>query len=342
MTELFGVKHPIMLAGMNWVSDPKLVAAVSNAGGLGMLGIGRFRPEEALRHIRETKALTDKPFGINQTLIHPTAKENIAAAIDEKVPVINYGLGRPWFIDQVHQYGGKVIGTVATVKHAIRAEQLGVDILSVTGHEGAGHVGRITTLVLIPLVVNSVKIPLIAAGGFVDGKGLAAALVMGADAISMGTRFVVTKECIIHEHLKELILKATAQDTLYIDRRELPIRALKTKRAESEMRGGVPIIHAISSIFDTKRMLKLSWLQLFSYCEKARRIEGGMGMLGQVRYATDAARWGRVVFNGNEDAGLFSAGQSVGGTKDMPSCQELIERIVAEAKKSLELACQRL
>ena len=157
ITELVGIEHPIMLAGMNWITQPKLVAAVCSAGGLGVLGIARFTPEETRENIRETKALTDRPFGINQTLNVPLAKDNVQVAIEEKVPVINYSLGRPWFIEQVHKYGGKVLGTIATVKHAIWA-----------------------------------KVPLIAAGGFYDGRGLAEALVLGADAVSMGTRFMLT------------------------------------------------------------------------------------------------------------------------------------------------------
>jgi enoyl-[acyl-carrier protein] reductase II len=191
---MLGIQHPIMLAGMNWVTTPKLVSTVCNAGGLGILATAAFSPDETRKKIREIRKLTNKPFGINQVLNGPGAKENIAIAIEEKVPIINYSLGKPLFIDQVHAYGGKVIGTVAIVRHAARAAQSGCDILIVTGHEAAAHGHVATSLVLIPLVASMVKIPLIAAGGFHDGRGLAAALALGADGISMGTRFIVTRE----------------------------------------------------------------------------------------------------------------------------------------------------
>jgi len=149
-----------MLAGMSWITEPKLISAVSNAGGLGILATGPLSPDEARKQIREIRQLTDKPFGINQPLGSPRAQANITVAIEEKVPVINYALGRPWFIDQVHEYGGKVIGTVAMVRHAVRAEQLGCDVLSVTGYEAAAHGADATSLVLIPLVASAVKVPL--------------------------------------------------------------------------------------------------------------------------------------------------------------------------------------
>jgi len=239
ITELLGIKHPIILAGMSWVSEPKLVAAVSNAGGLGILAIGPLSPEEARRQIRKTRQLTDKPFAINAMLITRNAKEIVRVALEERVPVINYSLGRPWFIDEVHAYGGKVIGTIAMVKHAIKAEELGCDALSVTGFEAAAHGADPTSMVLIPLVAESVKIPLIAAGGFFDGRGLAAALVLGAEAISMGTRFMVTKESIVHDKTKKIIVEASELDTIYSDVYDgLPGRVLHSPGAEAILKTG--------------------------------------------------------------------------------------------------------
>jgi enoyl-[acyl-carrier protein] reductase II len=239
ITELLGIKHPIILAGMSWISEPKLVAAVSNAGGLGILAIAPLSPEEARKQIRETRSLTDKPFGINETLYLPNSKEIMQVALEEKVPVINYSLGRPWFIEQVHAYGGKVIGTVATVKHAFRAEQLGCDAITVTGFEAAAHGAEPTSMVLIPLVAESVKIPLIAAGGFFDGRGLAAALVLGAAAISMGTRFIVTKESIVHDKTKQIIVEASELDTIYSNVYDgLPGRVLRSPGSEAILKTG--------------------------------------------------------------------------------------------------------
>ena len=240
---MLGIKHPIMLAGMNWITTPKLVAAVCNAGGLGIFATAASTPEETRKNIREIRNLTDKPFGINQILIGPGAKENIAVAIEEKVPIINYSLGKPWFVDQVHAYGGKVMGTIAIARHAVRAAQLGCDMLVVTGHEAAAHGDVATSMILIPLVASQAKIPLIAAGGFYDGRGLAAALVLGADAISMGTRFIVTQESNVHDNFKKLVTEATEQDTLYGDVFDgLPGQSLKKPRGGSHDEGRFPAL----------------------------------------------------------------------------------------------------
>ncbi|MFC2004044.1 NAD(P)H-dependent flavin oxidoreductase [Chloroflexota bacterium] len=336
MTELFGIKHPIMSAGMSWVATPKMVAAVCNAGALGLLAASPLTPEEARRVIRETRELTDKPFGINQTLVSPTAKANISVAIEEKVPIINYALGRPWFIEQVHEYGGKVIGTVALSRHAIRAEQFGVDALNITGHEAGGHPARATSMVLIPIIASRVKVPLIAAGGFYDGRGLVAALALGADAINMGTRFAMTKESNLNEYWRPLILKATEQDTVYIDHGALSHRVLKTKESEAEMKGGFPVIGAITSILEVKRLLKLSWGELIRSSLSTRKVEGGLGMLDQIRYAAGHVKLKRVISDGDSTAGSVAAGQAIGGINDVPSCQEVVERTVAEAEEILE------
>ena len=178
MTELFGIEHPIMLAGMNWITDANLVATVCNAGGLGIFATARCTPDEVRENIRAIRKLTTRPFGVN-VILRAEAPEKLKVAIEEKVPIVNYTLGKPWFIDQVHAYGGKVMGTIAVARHAVRAAQLGCDLLVVTGHEAAAHGDVATSLVLVPLVASLVKVPLIAAGGFYDGRGLAAALKIG-------------------------------------------------------------------------------------------------------------------------------------------------------------------
>jgi len=334
---MVGIKHPIMLAGMNWITTPKLVAAVCNAGGLGILATAAYTPEETRKHIREIRKLTKKPFGINQILIGPGAKENIDVAMEEKVPIINYSLGKPWFIDQVHAYGGKVMGTIAVARHAVRAAQLGCDMLAVTGHEAAAHGDAATSMVLIPLVASQVKIPLIAAGGFYDGRGLAAALVLGADAISMGTRFMLTQESLVHENFKQLCLRATEQDTLYSDVFDgLPGRALKSPGAEAMMKKGFSLLESARSALEVKRILKLPLWKFLGLSWTMMTSEEGKGPLILARSANGAIRHLKAINEGDEKEGFLFAGQSVGGIQDMPTCKEVIERIVEEAEKKLK------
>jgi len=339
LTEMLGIKHPIMLAGMNWITTPKIVSAVCNAGALGVLATAASTPEETRKQIREIRRLTDKPFGINQILIGPGAKDNIAVAIEEKVPIINYSLGKPWFIDQVHAYGGKVMGTIAVARHAVRAAQLGCDMLVVTGHEAAAHGDVATSVVLIPLVAGLVKVPLIAAGGFYDGRGLAAALLLGADAISMGTRFIVTQESDVHEQFKKAILKASEQDTLYSDVFDgMPGRVLKSPGAETILKSGLSLSQSIRSALEVKRILHLSFSKFMALSWSMMKSEEGKSLLMQARQANGAVRHLKAIKEGDEKEGFLFAGQCVGGIQDMPTCQELIERIVAEAGKRLEAA----
>lgn len=348
MTELFGIKHPIMLAGMNWLTTPKIVAAVSNAGGLGNLAISSHTPEELRSDIREIKGLTDRPFAINQILLSPTARANLAVVIDEEVPVVNYTLGRPPeiapLVEAVHSYGGKVMATVALARHAVRAGQLGVDAINITGHEAAAHGGYATSLVLIPLVARSVEVPITAAGGFYDGRGLAAALTLGAHGVTMGTRFAMTKECPLHEHWQQTILRATEQDTLYMDVGDPAVnaRVLKTKKAEAEMSKRFPLVSATAGILDTKRLLKLSWWELIRSAFSTSKGEGGMGMREQIRYAASTARAKQVMFDGDENAGTLPIGQVIGGIDDVPTVAELVERIIAEAEEALEATRQQI
>jgi len=340
MTELFGIKHPIMLAGMNWVTQPKLVSAVCNAGGLGILAVGSTPPEKARENLRQIRELTDKPFGINQTLNAPGARAKIEVAIEEKVSVINYALGKPWFTEQVHQYGGKIIGTVALVKHAVSAAKLGCDAVVITGHEAAGHGADATSLILIPLCADSVKIPIIAAGGFFDGRGLASALVLGASGISMGTRFAMTQESSLHENYRKLILEATEEDTLYSDAFDgMPSRVLKTEEAEAILRSRrSPVLRSVASILRIKQMLGLSWPELLASAREMRRAEPDFGVRKQLRRATHIARAEKGIFQGDERHGIMPCGQSQGGIHDVPSCAELIERTVLQAKEALETA----
>lgn len=335
-TDILGIKHPIMLAGMNWITTPKIVSAVCNAGGLGILATAALTSEETQKSIREIRRLTDKPFGINQILIGPGAKDNITAAIEEKVPIINYSLGKPWFIDQVHTYGGKVMGTIAVARHAARAEQLGCDLLVATGHEAAAHGDIATSLVLIPLVTSMVKIPVIAAGGFYDGRGLAAALMLGAAAVSMGSRFIVTQESDVHLNYKNLIIKATEQDTLYSDVFDgMNGRVLKNAGADTIMKSGLSLLDSVKSALEIKRILNLSATKFLSLSKDMMTSEEGKGLLMQARQANGAVRHLKAIREGDEKEGFLFAGQCIGGIRDIPTCKELIERITAEAVEAI-------
>ncbi len=331
MTELLGIKHPIMLAGMAFISLPKLVAAVSNAGGIGMLNSVAYTPDQTRGVIKEIKSLTDKPFGVNATLVMPNARENIEIALEEKVPIINFALGKgDWIIKAAHGYGGKVLATVAIEKHARRAEADGADALIVTGHEAAAHGAEVGTMVLVNSISRHTKLPIIAAGGFCDGRGLAAALVLGADGISMGTRFMLVQECEMHEKAKELCMKAGMEDTLCSEKIDgLPGRWLKNPAAIKMAQGRPSPFQALSSALRIRKMIDVPLYKLLLGGLKQRGIQDlarqALGLKGlQVAIET-----------GDLETGVLPISQAIGLMRDLPTCKELIERTVAEAEEIL-------
>ena len=337
MTEMFGVQHPIMLAGMNWITEPKLISAVCNAGGLGIFATARCTPEETRENIKQIRDMTDKPFGVNQHLVAPGAKENIEIAIEEKVPFINYSLGKPSFVNDVHAYGGKVIGTIAIAKHATRAVQLGCDALVVTGNEAAAHGAAATSMVLMPLVASMVDVPLIAAGGFYNGQGLAAALALGADGISMGSRFMVVKESMVHDNFKQLCLQATEQDTLYGNVFDgMDGRVLKTKEAEAMMKRGFPIVESIKGALLVKKLFNMSFAKFVGLSIEMVRAEEGHPLRVLARQAVGNMKHMKALNEGDVEGGILFAGQCCGGIKDIPTTKELVDRIIAEAETTLE------
>jgi len=338
MTELLGIKHPIMLAGMAFISLPKLVAAVSNAGGIGMLNCVAYTPDQIKEVIRQVKSLTDKPFGVNATLIFPNARENLEIALGERVPIINFALGKgDWIIKAVHQYGGKVLATVAIEKHARRAEMDGADGLVVTGHEAAAHGAEVGTLVLIPSIARQSKLPIIAAGGFSDGRGLAAALVLGAEGISMGTRFMLTQECSMHQKAKEISLKATMEDTICSEKIDgLPGRWLKNPAALKMAAGRPSPLQALSSALRLKRMIDVPLLKLFLGGLKQR------GVQDLARQALSLKGLQAAIDDGDLESGVLPMSQAIGLMENIPTCKELIERTVAEAQELLEAVTRKV
>lgn len=346
MTELFGIKYPIMLAGMNWLTTPRLVAAVSNAGGLGVLAGAQYNPDTLRKAIQEIRSLTNKPFGVNLTLgvgSGPLAK----VVIEEKVPVFNYSLGRPPeiqpLIQAVHAYGGKVIGTIALVRHAQRSEQLGADALIITGYEAASHSGNVGALVLVPQVAEAVKVPTIGAGGYADGRGLAAALALGAEGISMGTRLACTKEAEVAEPVKQAWVKATEEDTVIDPAFDgINCRVLRNKKAEELLqKKGMPIADAMSAGMLMKRELNMGWGQLLGTARRMKGQQAGIGggqrsLSSVMRFAVGARLFRTATVGGDPENGILMVGQTVGRIHDIPTVQEVIDRTVAQAQQILK------
>lgn len=231
--KLLNIKYPIIQGGMAWISDSSLASAVSEAGGLGVIAAGGAPGEIVRQEIIKTKQMTDKPFAVNVMLLSEFADEVAKVVIEEKVPIVITGAGSPEkFLEAWHKNNIKVIPVVPSVLLATRMEKLGVDAVVVEGMEAGGHIGELTTMALLPQVVDAVNIPVIAAGGIADGRGFAAVVMLGANGVQVGTRFLVANECTVHENYKEQILKARDTDTIVTGRvTGHPVRALKNKLA---------------------------------------------------------------------------------------------------------------
>ena len=331
ITELFGIQYPIILSGMSWISVPKMVAAVSNAGGLGILATGPLSAEETRKAVREIRELTNKPFGANASLLFPGAAENAEVLLEEKIPVINFALGKgDWIVKRAREYGGKVVATVVNARHAKRAQNDGVDAVIATGNEAAAHGEAITTMVLIPSLVDILNIPVIAAGGIANGRGLAAALVLGAEGVAMGTRFMTTKESPLHEVYKKLSIEKGVIDTLYSKRLDgLLCRVLKTDAAERAIKRGFNIPAAVVNSREISRQLGLPYLKVVFGV-----LASGWKNAIQMAYLANAFKMFRLAIeDGDLETGVLPAGQVTGLIHDEPTVKELLERIVAEARQ---------
>jgi enoyl-[acyl-carrier protein] reductase II len=331
ITELFGIKYPIILSGMSWISVPKMVAAVSNAGGLGILATGPLNANQTREAIKEIRSLTDKPFGANATLLFPGASENAKVLLEEQVPVINFSLGKgDWIVKKAHAYGGKVIATVVNARHAKRAQDYGADGVIATGHEAAAHGEHVTSLVLIPSLADAVSIPIIAAGGFADGRGLAAALALGAEGIAMGSRFMTTKESPLHDIYKKLSIEKDVTDTLFSDRFDgILCRVLDTQAAKKAIKRGLDLPAAFFNSQEIAKQIDLPFGKLFigvlaSGWKNARQLAFMANAFKAIRIATE---------QGDLKEGVLPVGQVTGLIHDEPSVSELIEKIVAQAKE---------
>ena len=297
ITELLGIQYPIIQGGMAWVAECHLAAAVSNAGGLGMIGAANAPAEWVREQIREAKRLTDQPFGVNIMLMSPYADEVARIVAEEQVKVVTTGAGNPEkYIGMWKDAGVRVIPVTASVALAKRMERCGADAVVAEGCEAGGHIGESTTMVLVPQIADAVKIPVIAAGGIADGRGIAAAFMLGARGVQMGTRFVVTDECIVHDNYKEKILKASDIDTRVTGRTTgHPVRALRNET--------------------TRKYLDLEKSGA-SFEELEKLTLGGLR---------------KAVVDGDVKTGSVMAGQSAGMVKERMSCKQLIEKLVREA-----------
>ena len=300
VNELLNIKYPLIQGGMAWVADAELASAVSNAGGLGVIAAG-YAPEEWIRkEIRKARALTKKPFALNIMLLNPDAEKIAKTAIEEGVEIIITGAGSPGkYIPYWKESGVKVLPVIPSVSIARRMEKIGVDALIAEGGEAGGHIGELNTMALIPQVVDAVNIPVIAAGGIGDGRGLAAALMLGASGIQIGTRFLVACECTINKAYKEKILQAKDTSTIVTGRATgHPVRVIKNKLAR-----------------DFQQLEKIKGVSLEEFEEL------GKGSLY------------RATREGDMEMGSVMAGQIAGLIKKEQSCHEIIEEIFSEAEE---------
>ena len=318
ITELFGIKHPIIQGGMHFVGFAELAAAVSNAGGLGIItGLTQKTPELLAKEIAKCNDMTNKPFGVNLTFLPsfsaPPYPEYIAAIREGGVKVVETaGRSPEQYMPALKQAGIKVIHKCTSVRHSLKAEKIGCDAVSVDGFECGGHPGEddIPNMILLPRAADELKIPFVASGGMADARSLVASLAMGAEGMNMGTRFIATREAPVHENVKQAILQASELDTRLIMR---PIR-------------------------NTERVLKNAGV------DKLLEIEREKGAKTSIQDIHDlvAGVYPRVMLEGDMDAGAWSCGMVAGLIYDIPTVKELIDRIMAEAEKLVRIRLERM
>lgn len=299
VTELLGIEYPIIQGGMAWVAEYHLAAAVSAAGGLGIIGAASAPAEVVREQIREAKKLTDKPVGVNVMLMNPNAEEVAKVLVEEEVKVVTTGAGNPAkYMEMWKNAGMKVIPVIASVAMAKMMERAGADAVVAEGTESGGHIGSATTMTLVPQVVDAVKIPVIAAGGIGDGRGFAAAIMLGASAVQMGTRFVVAKESIVHENYKKKVIAAKDIDSEVTGRSTgHPVRTIRNKM--------------------TREYIKLE--------EQGATLEElEVLTLGSLR---------KAVMEGDVVNGTLMAGQIAGMISKEQTCKEMIDEMMAEASR---------
>ena len=341
LTELIGIEHPVVQTGMGWVAGARLVSATSNAGGLGILASATMTIDELATAIAKVKSATDKPFGVNIRADAADAGDRVDLMIREGVKVASFALApKQELIARLKEAGAVVVPSVGAAKHARKVAGWGADAVIVQGGEGGGHTGPVATTLLLPSVLDAVDIPVIAAGGFFDGRGLAAALSYGAAGVAMGTRFLLTADSTVPDEIKQRYLQAALDGTVVSTRVDgMPHRVLRTGLVEklesgSRVRG---FTAAVRNAAKFKKMSQMTW---------ASMIRDGLAM----RHGKDLT-WSQVLMaantpmllkaglvEGNTDAGVLASGQVAGIIDDLPTCAELIQTIVGDAVKHLQAA----
>ncbi|HTG76387.1 MAG TPA: nitronate monooxygenase [Steroidobacteraceae bacterium] len=343
--EALGARYPIVQTAMGYVATPELVAASCNAGAFGILACATLAAPEVAPAIDRVRALTDRPFGVNFHMFQPGAAQIVDTILEKRVRVVSFGRGPDAAMIARFRAAGLIcIASVGALRHAQKSADLGADMLIVQGGEGGGHTGSVATTVLLPQVLDAVKIPVFAAGGFADGRGLAAALACGAAGVAMGTRFLMTRESPVPDATKARYVKAGLDDVFVTTRLDgIPHRMLRNElaaRIERSSGAGV-LVTALRNAFELKRLTGASLSEMLRSARAMAR--SGEMSLGQALLAANSpVLLQRAVVQGHPAEGIMASGQVAGRLGDLPSCAELIERIVREAEARLETACALL
>jgi len=339
LTELLGIRHPVVQAAMGYVSGPRLAAATSNAGGLGLIASATMSLAELEAAIAETAGRTSAPFGVNLRADAPDAAERVKLIIARRVPVASFAQApRPELIAALKDAGVVTIASVGARRHAEKAAGWGIDAVIATGSEGGGHVGAVPTSLLIPQVTAAVDIPVIAAGGFFDGRGLVAALAWGADGIAMGTRFLLTSDSPVPDAVKLLYLAAGLDGTVVTTQVDgVPHRVLRTSMVDhlgsGRAMGG--LVRAARNAAAFRGASGMGWREMITM-GRAMRRDSGLSWSQVVMAANTPVLLRAAMVDGRTDLGLMSSGQVTGLIDDLPSCAELIEAIMRDAEAGLD------
>jgi NAD(P)H-dependent flavin oxidoreductase YrpB (nitropropane dioxygenase family) len=338
-TELFGVEHPIVQTGMGYVSGAKLTSATANAGGLGIIASATMSYDELAHAISEVRSRTPNPFGVNLRADATDAAERIDLMAREGVRVASFALApKKDLIKRCKDHGMVVMPSIGAKRHAEKVAEWGVDAVIVQGGEGGGHTGQVPTTVLLPQVVDAVDIPVIAAGGFFDGRGLVAALAYGAEGIAMGTRFLLTSDSAVSREVKQVYLDKGVADTVVTTEVDgVPHRVLRTEFVDELLRSRAlgRMTRAVRNAIAFQKLSGTPWKDVVSE-GLAMRKSGELSFSQLVMAANTPMLLKAAMVDGRPDLGVMASGQVTGLIQDLPSCQELITRIMAEAEDTLK------